>query len=53
MSNDPAALIAATKPDVIIDFTNAEWTPLVARAALEHGASMVIGTTGHSRGLPQ
>jgi 4-hydroxy-tetrahydrodipicolinate reductase len=48
MSNDPAALIARTKPRVIIDFSNAEWTPLVARPAIEHGASMVIGTTGHS-----
>jgi 4-hydroxy-tetrahydrodipicolinate reductase len=48
MSNDPAALISATKPQVVIDFSNAEWTPLVARPALEHGASMVIGTTGHS-----
>ena len=27
MSNDPTALIAATKPQVIIDFSNAEWTP--------------------------
>ena len=48
MSNDPAALIERTRPRVIIDFSNAEWTPFVARPALEHSASMVIGTTGHS-----
>jgi 4-hydroxy-tetrahydrodipicolinate reductase len=48
LSSDPAALIASTKPRVIIDFTNAQWTPEVAKAALENGASMVIGTTGLS-----
>ena len=46
LSNDPAELISRTKPRVIIDFTNAQWTPEVARAALVNGASMVIGTTG-------
>lgn len=46
LSNDPAELIARIKPRVIIDFTNAQWTPEVAKAALENGASMVIGTTG-------
>src|SRR5262245_38947732 len=45
MSNDPEALVAATKPDVIVDFTNADWTPLVAKAALAHGARLVVGTT--------
>jgi 4-hydroxy-tetrahydrodipicolinate reductase len=48
LSNDPAELIARTKPRVIIDFTNAQWTPEVAKAALANGASMVIGTTGLS-----
>jgi 4-hydroxy-tetrahydrodipicolinate reductase len=48
LSSDPADLIARTKPRVIIDFTNAQWTPEVARAALVNGASMVIGTTGLS-----
>jgi 4-hydroxy-tetrahydrodipicolinate reductase len=48
MSNDPAALIASTKPRIVIDFSNAEWTPVVAQAALANGVSMVIGTTGHS-----
>jgi 4-hydroxy-tetrahydrodipicolinate reductase len=46
LSSDPAELIARVKPRVIIDFTNAQWTPEVAKAALENGASMVIGTTG-------
>jgi 4-hydroxy-tetrahydrodipicolinate reductase len=46
LSSDAAALIAKLKPRVIIDFTNAQWTPEVSRAALVNGASMVIGTTG-------
>ena len=46
MSSDPADLIGQTKPRVVIDFTNAQWTPEVTRAALENNASMVIGTTG-------
>jgi 4-hydroxy-tetrahydrodipicolinate reductase len=48
LSRDPAELIERTRPRVIIDFTNAAWTPEVARAALASGASMVIGTTGLS-----
>jgi len=51
LSNDPQALIARTSPRVVIDFTNAAWTPEVARAALRSGASMVIGTTGLSEAL--
>jgi 4-hydroxy-tetrahydrodipicolinate reductase len=46
LSADPPALLDRVKPDVIIDFTNAEWTPLVARAALERGVRLVVGTTG-------
>lgn len=48
LSDTPAALIERAKPRVVIDFTNAQWTPEVAKAALANGASMVIGTTGHS-----
>ncbi len=48
MSND-TALITSLRPDVVIDFTNAEWTPGVARAALSAGARLVIGTTGLSQ----
>jgi 4-hydroxy-tetrahydrodipicolinate reductase len=46
MSADPAALLDRAKADVVIDFTNAEWTPHVARAALDRGVRLVIGTSG-------
>ena len=36
------------KPDVVIDFTNAAWTPIVAEAALRRGVRPVIGTSGLS-----
>ena len=42
------ALFSRTRPDVVVDFTNAEWTPTVAREALEAGVRLVIGTTGLS-----
>src|SRR3970040_704054 len=45
-SADPTALLDRTKPDVIIDFANAEWTPLIAGPALERGVRLVISTTG-------
>jgi 4-hydroxy-tetrahydrodipicolinate reductase len=45
----PASLLNRTRPDVVIDFTNAEWTPLLAREALEAGARLVIGTSGLSQ----
>jgi 4-hydroxy-tetrahydrodipicolinate reductase len=48
LSDQPAALLDSVKPDVIIDFTNAEWTPLVVEAALERRVPCVIGTTGLS-----
>ncbi len=48
MSPDPAELLERTRPDVVIDFTNAEWTPQVAQAALERGVRLVIGSTGLS-----
>ena len=43
---DAAAACEQLKPDVIIDFTNAAWTPTLAQAALAAGVRMVIGTTG-------
>jgi 4-hydroxy-tetrahydrodipicolinate reductase len=46
LSADAPALLDATKPDVIIDFTNAQWTPRIAGPALERGVRLVIGTTG-------
>jgi 4-hydroxy-tetrahydrodipicolinate reductase len=45
---DPAALFTRTRPDVVVDFTNAERTPKVAREALEAGSRLVIGTSGLS-----
>ncbi|MBI5289334.1 MAG: 4-hydroxy-tetrahydrodipicolinate reductase [Chloroflexi bacterium] len=46
---DAGTAIDASKPDVIIDFTNAAWTPVLADAALDRGVRMVIGTTGLSQ----
>ena len=43
---DAAAACEQLKPDVVIDFTNAAWTPALAQAALAAGVRMVIGTTG-------
>jgi 4-hydroxy-tetrahydrodipicolinate reductase len=45
----PAALIARTGPDVIVDFTNADWTPRLTLEALDAGVRLVIGTTGLAR----
>ena len=45
---DAAAIIKDTRPDVAIDFTNAEWTPKLAREALDADVRLVIGTTGLS-----
>lgn len=44
--NDAAACFKETPCDVVIDFTNAAWTPSLAAAALEAGVRLVIGTTG-------
>lgn len=38
--------LAALLPDVVIDFTNAAWTPVLARAALQRRVRLVVGTTG-------
>ena len=45
---NPSALIIRTRPDVIVDFTNAEWTPKLAEAALEDNVRLVSGTSGLS-----
>jgi 4-hydroxy-tetrahydrodipicolinate reductase len=34
------------RPDVVVDFTNAAWTPSLCEAALERGVRPVVGTTG-------
>ena len=44
--NDAASLLARSRPDVVVDFTNAEWTPILARACLDAGVRLVSGTTG-------
>jgi 4-hydroxy-tetrahydrodipicolinate reductase len=46
VGSDPAALIEQTRPDVAVDFTNAEWTPRLAEAALDAGVRLVVGTSG-------
>jgi 4-hydroxy-tetrahydrodipicolinate reductase len=43
---DAGVLLRDLKPDVVIDFTNAEWTPGLVSAALAGGARPVIGTSG-------
>ena len=45
---DPGACFLEKDPDVVIDFTNAAWTPGLAEAALARNVRMVIGTTGLS-----
>ncbi len=45
---DPAICIEDRKPDVIIDFSNAAWTPTLTDAALAANVRLVIGTTGLS-----
>ena len=43
---DVPALLADATPDVVIDFTRADAARVNVRAALEHGAHAVVGTTG-------
>jgi 4-hydroxy-tetrahydrodipicolinate reductase len=43
---DPAYCFEDSRPDVVIDFTNAAWTPALCEAALARGVRPVIGTTG-------
>jgi len=44
--NDAASVLARSRPDVVVDFTNAEWTPILARSCLDAGVRLVSGTTG-------
>jgi len=46
MHADPNDLFELVKPDVVVDFTNAEATPALVKAALAHGVRPVIGTSG-------
>lgn len=45
---DAPSAMASLHPDVVIDFTNAAWTPQIAAAAMASGARLVVGTTGLS-----
>jgi 4-hydroxy-tetrahydrodipicolinate reductase len=44
--SDPAVLFGAVHPDVVVDFTNAQWTPRLVEAALAAGVRPVVGTSG-------
>ncbi len=44
--SDIATCFEDRKPDVVIDFSNAAWTPALATAAMERSIRLVIGTTG-------
>lgn len=44
-STEPS-LLDRLKPDVVVDFSNHEWTAVVAPAAVRLGIRPVIGTTG-------
>lgn len=46
LTDDPAALFASAHPDVVVDFTNAAFTPRLVEAALAYGVRPVIGTSG-------
>lgn len=46
LGRDAAGMVEKTRPDVAIDFTNAEWTPRLVEAALAAGVRLVIGTSG-------
>lgn len=43
---DPALCFAEKEPQVVVDFTNAAWTPVLVEAAFAAGVRLVIGTTG-------
>lgn len=47
--NDSLPSIDASQPDVIVDFSNAAWTPAIVDAALERSVRLVVGTTGLSQ----
>jgi 4-hydroxy-tetrahydrodipicolinate reductase len=46
LGRDAANTITRLRPDVIVDFSNAEWTPKLADEAVAAGVRLVIGTTG-------
>ena len=46
LADDPEALFRATRPDLVVDFTNAQATPRLIDAVLASGVRPVIGTSG-------
>ncbi|MBM2827141.1 MAG: 4-hydroxy-tetrahydrodipicolinate reductase [Dehalococcoidia bacterium] len=46
LSPDLETIIQRCRPDVLVDFTNAEYSLPAARAALKNGVRPVIGTSG-------
>ncbi len=49
LSSDLEAILARTKPDVLVDFTNAEYSFSAAILAVKYGTRPVIGTSGISQ----
>ncbi len=49
LSREAAPALDSHRPEVVVDFSNAAWTPVLAKAALERGIRLVIGTTGLSQ----
>lgn len=45
---EPEAFLSRLRPQVVVDFSNAQRTPAVAEAALAAGAHLVVGTSGLS-----
>lgn len=43
---DPVMVFESVRPDVVVDFTNAQFTPVLVEAALNAGVRPVIGTSG-------
>ena len=43
---DPVSMFQAAHPDVVVDFTNAQYTPALLEAAFACGVRPVIGTSG-------
>ena len=48
ISSDLESLLGTHKPDVMVDFTNAEASIAACRVAAAHGVNLVVGTTGLS-----
>jgi len=46
LHSDVAALLAETRPDVLVDFTLPDAALPIARAALEAGVATIVGTSG-------